>query len=143
MMIRKGALEDIDKIMELSRRAHEESPYRAHACDEDHIRRMVLLALTMPNFCVFLAEENGEIVGMVVGALSNNAFGMMTASDLITYSTRPGPGAFLYRRFLQWARSGPAVLITVSNSWGEARFDDFLSKNGLKQVGGLFVGETR
>ncbi len=140
-MIREAKITDLDKILELGQKAHEHSPYKELSCDSEHIRRLALLAITMPHFCAFLAEEQDQVIGMVVGGVNQNAFGMLTASDLITYTAKPGPGAHLYSRFVQWARKTPAVLITVSNSFENEKFDIFLSNIGLKRVGGLFIGE--
>lgn len=140
-MIRQATTSDLDNILALCRMAHAHSPYRDIELDEDHIRRMALLAIVMPHFCVFVSEQNGELEGLVVGGINQNAFGILTASDLITYTLKPGAGVHLYSRFLRWARKSPAALITVTNSFGNEKFDNFLRNVGLKRVGGMFIGE--
>lgn len=140
-MIRQATIDDLDNILALCRMAHQDSPYKAIALDEEHIRRLALLAITMPNFCVFLSVGSEGVTGLVVGGVNHNAFGIMTASDLITYTLKPGSGIHLYTRFLKWARQSPAELITVTNSFGNEKFDNFLRNVGLKQVGGMFIGE--
>ena len=139
-MIRDATTDDLEAMMELSRQAHQASPYRDVPSDQDYVRRLALIAITMPNFCAFVCEEESGITGLMVGCVKPNAFGMLTASDVIVYSTRPSAGGRLFKRFLNWANKMPADLITVTSSFGNEKFDKFLSNIGMKRIGGLYIG---
>lgn len=139
-MIRDATVDDLDDIMRLCRLAHQESPYKGIPCDEDYIWRLAQIAIHMPLFCAFVAEEEGEIIGLMVGAVKPNAFGMMTASDVIVYAIRPGPGVKLFSRFRDWAEQMPAKLTTVTSSFGNEKFDKYLENIGMQKIGGLYIG---
>lgn len=139
-MIRDATTEDLDAMLELSRQAHRASPYRDVPSDQDYVRRMALVAITMPNFCAFVSDEDGEITGLMVGCVKPNAFGMLTASDVIVYASKPGSGVKLFSRFIRWAKTMPANLITVTSSFGNEKFDHYLDNIGMKRIGGLFIG---
>ena len=142
-MIREATFKDIDAMMDLSRQAHQASPYKDVPSDQDYVRRMAMIAIQMPNFCAFVSDEEGEITGLMVGCVKPNAFGMLTASDVIVYAAKPGSGVRLFSRFLRWAKTMPAQLITVTSSFGNEKFDRYLDNIGMHRIGGLFINEQK
>lgn len=142
-MIRPATINDLDAMMELSHQAHMASPYKDVPSDQDYVRRMTLLAIVMPNFCAFVADEEGKIIGLMVGCVKPNAFGMMTASDVIVYASKPGPGTRLFSRFLRWAKTMPVELTAVTSSFGNEKFDHYLNNMGMQKIGGLFIDQPK
>lgn len=136
-------MDDLEAILELSHQAHKESPYKDVPSDQNYVRRMALMAITMPNFCVFVSDDDSTITGLMVGGVMPNAFGMLTASDVIVYASKPGPGVRLFARFIRWAKTMPADLITITSSFGNQKFDHYLDNIGMRRIGGLFISQHK
>jgi N-acetylglutamate synthase-like GNAT family acetyltransferase len=148
-MIRTATIEDIDRLLELGRMFHAESPeYRDVSFDDTKVRRVLTSMIENPTGVIFVAMQDDCIVGGIVGMLteywfSNEKF----ATDLAVFvdpETRNGIIASKLVIALRiWAtKMGARELkmpITAGiNTDGVARLYDAL---GMRSVGQTFVKE--
>ena len=137
-MIRRGTIDDVDDLVELAKLAHSLSPYKSVAYDETQIRRIALLSVSTDLMVCFVSDRNG-VVGVLIGGLGPNIWGAMTASDHMVFVKEPGDGPGLVKAFHEWANQF-GVLITMTNSFGDERYDRFLEGLGMMCIGKQFIG---
>ncbi len=118
--IRQATLDDIPMLMEMGKRMHQESPrFRMMDFSEDKCRQ--LGEALIPSGSIFIAEKEGEAVGMMIGFITEHYFGYdLMASDLAVYVVpehRGGSlGVRLIKVFEQWAEDNGARVITLGIS---------------------------
>lgn len=110
MIVRPAEPYDIEACIELGRALHQESPrYRDFPYNEDALYKLGELCLTNPDYAAFVAERDGEVVGVVSGALSTYFFcNLKFAADFTFYvkpECRGTSAAFrLLSAFSLWAK---------------------------------------
>ncbi len=151
MQIRRVTTEDIDEVLELGVLMHAESAYRFLPFDRDKVRRLLLsYAETPETRCMLAAEENGRIVGVFVGYLTDYFFcGEKLAMDVVLYVGRKYRGSSAARRLLRafcdWARARGAceVCLGVSTDVNAERTGKFYERMGFVRVGGIYKQRLR
>ncbi|EAB6210851.1 GNAT family N-acetyltransferase [Salmonella enterica subsp. enterica serovar Mississippi] len=116
-MIRVAQLGDIPKIIELGRELHEESCYSSQQFDTD-IAEQKIASLINGDGVVFLAEQDGVIIGGFAGGLSQQWFSKekiaFDYSLFISKSCRHGITALkLIRAFEYWAKEVGASRVVI------------------------------
>lgn len=110
MIVRPAEPYDVEACVELGRALHQESPrYRDFPYNEGAIYKLADLCFTNPDYAGFVAEKDGEVVGMVTGAMSNYFFcDLKFAADFTFYvkpECRGTSAAFrLLSAFCLWAK---------------------------------------
>jgi GNAT superfamily N-acetyltransferase len=78
MNIRHATAEDLDALIAMGQALHDESPRYQHMAYSPRKLRTLFGQLTgsilTPAGCVFVAERNGEVVGMTVGLIADRWF---------------------------------------------------------------------
>lgn len=118
--VRSGAFDDIPALLALSRAMHAESP-RFRGLPFDEVKVLTLLDALVRSGGVHIAENEGRLVGMVCGFVTEHFFGpVKIASDFALYVTPAHRGASvasrLVKAFETWARSMGADEITLGVS---------------------------
>jgi Acetyltransferase (GNAT) family len=138
---------DVEAYVGLARLLHGESEYRHLQFDHESIRRIGQHYLTRPNhMCLFLAERDGEIIGMLRAVISSLSYvvGGRIASALEFYVTpyaRGGAAALRLLRMLQrWAHAHQALSVNlyVTSGIRMKQTDSFLRKAGFHFTGGNY-----
>jgi len=149
-MIRTATIEDIDRLLELGRMFHAESPeYRDISFDDNKVRQVLTSMIENPQIgVIFVVTQSDRIVGGIVGMLTEYWFSdEKFATDLAVFvdpTTRHGVIASKLVIALRiWAaKMGARELkmpITAGiNTDGVARLYDAL---GMRSVGQTFVKE--
>ena len=142
-MIRQARISDLPGIRECAERLHAESPYRDVPGDLQTFAHTVGQCISNAFGFAMVAERDGKITGFMLGAAVPLWFSKKrSASDIVTYSERPGDGYRLIRAFIDWAWSLPNVIeITMAQSSGieVERTAKLYERAGLQRVGNLYT----
>ncbi len=138
--------EEIDTLIDLGQRMHDESAYAFLPYDRRKVRRLFEDYLADPaNFCVLVVRSENVAVGMLMGYISEYDFCDETiASDTVLYvlpqhrSWRAAAG--LVRGFREWAalRGARELCLGISSNVSVARTTKLYERLGLTYVGGTF-----
>lgn len=125
LKIRPVEPRDLELVLPLAKAMRDESPrYQRRRWSEDKVRMLVEYFASGPHGGAFVADEDGQIVGMVAGGAAEDFFGPdMFGADLVLYVTPEKRGSSaamrLVRAFETWCFANPAVTeITLGVSTG-------------------------
>jgi GNAT superfamily N-acetyltransferase len=123
IQIRDATSDDLDVFVSLGARMYEECTVSYPPVEEEHIRKYLDVAVTMPNvFLNLIAEDDGPI-GILTAVAGPYSFSpkLRTSSDILFVlpEKRGGRAAILLvGRFNEWADSIGAVNSTMSIATG-------------------------
>lgn len=86
-----------------------------------YLEAQLVKLISVPAGCVIIAEEMGEIVGVLVGAISGSLFSPAIVAEELMWWIEPefrGKGLPMMRMFEKWAKDSGAVMCIMSG------FDD-------------------
>ena len=146
MIIRPVKYEDIDEIIEMGARMHEESAYAFLPFDRDKVRHLITTYADNPDTrCGLVAEESNTLVGMFGGYLTNYFFcNEKLACDILLFVDQKYRGSSaavrLIRAFRDWAavRGAREVCLGVSTDINTERTGKFYERMGFTCVGGIY-----
>jgi len=147
MLVRPVEPADIETCVELGRLLHSESPHYCHLeYSEAKVSSLVEACITQPNFCGFVAEHDGEIVGMMAGVISQHFFSSFSfATDLTVFVKPESRGSTaairLITAFCIWAEAMKCNEIRCGVSTGirEEASDRMYKKFGFVERGTMYV----
>jgi ribosomal protein S18 acetylase RimI-like enzyme len=94
--------------------------------------------ITKENSCIFLAINNGEIIGYIAGSLRENpTYRIVTSMAVLeniiinTEYSGKGIGTKLYSAFVAWCKTKGVTRISVAVSAKNLRAVNFYHKNGF------------
>lgn len=129
-MIKQATLEDMDRLMELSRAFHQESIYVQIPFDDDTVRTALMQLISIGS--VFLNDH-----GFVAGTLTNLMFNrnVTVAAELAWYCPQ-GDGRELKEAFERWATAQGAIAVQFStfNNVYAAKLAKYLTDDGYAPV---------
>ncbi len=146
MTIRPPRQEDVQPLIAMSARMHEESAYSFLPFDSRKVERLIVAYVEQPQiYGGFVAENAGQLLGMIGGYVSQYFFCDETvATDMVLFVEKPFRSsaiAFgLIRAFEQWAFERGARELCLGTSTevcteGTGRLYEYM---GMKRVGGLY-----
>lgn len=146
MVIRPGRYEDIEQLIEMGERMHNEGAYAFLPFDREKVRRLMISYINdRETQCGLVAEEAGVVVGMFAGYVSDYFFcDEKVACDMILYVDREHRGSSaavrLIRAFRDWAgeRGSRELCLGVSTQINTETTGRFYEKMGLSLSGGLY-----
>jgi GNAT superfamily N-acetyltransferase len=146
MNVRTVRPEDIESLIGMGRRMHDEGAYKFLPFDAEKVRRLMEGIVARPDaWCGLVAEEGGVPVGMLGGYLTDYFFcHEKLACDLILFVERKWRGssaaARLIRAFQDWAdaRGAREVCMSVSTDVDAEAVGRFYRGMGFTQVGGVY-----
>lgn len=148
VIIRLAQNEDFPAMMALGRLLHGESGFRALPMDETRMLEIGRRGLKDGNPGLFVAERNGEIVGMAIVVLGEYYFSpIRSATVQLLYVHPDARGSWaaikLLRVIRKWAKQNQAqdLHVNVTTGIDPARTDRFLRTMGFRQTGGNYVME--
>lgn len=103
------------------------------------LRKTLKMMMRKPDFCVLMAERDGEPCGLLYGMVDQMLYSNTLYATDIEFAAEAG-GDQLLDHFREWAKgAGAKVLVMgVSNSGREQAKDRFFSKHGLTRTGGVY-----
>lgn len=151
-MIRPATLEDIPVLRALGRELYDETRFARLPFNEERGEATFALLIDggfqgCPG-CLFLAVEDGEIVGWIAGAVAPLWFSDATyAADLTLFVRREKRGglaaAQLVRAFVGWAAEQGAseVMLGLATEVHADRTGELYERLGLRRIGGVYLKE--
>jgi len=143
-MIRPATHNDIGAMLLLTERMHTESTYRVYPLAIDRMASL-FSALMAGQGCVFVAEADGRICGMMAGYCEESWFTTAkVAGEYGVYVTPEARGARhavgLVQAFRDWALAQGADLIQMGITTGitTERTADLYERLGFRRCGVIF-----
>ena len=140
--------DDIAAMMALGHMLHAESGYRSLPVVDERMAEMAERGLKDGNPGLFIAERNGQVIGMAVAVLGEYFFSpARTATVQMLYVHPDARGSWaaikLLRTLHKWAKQNDAhdLHVNVTTGIDTARTDRFLRTMGFRQTGGNYVFE--
>lgn len=129
-MIRNATPADFERVLPLFEKAHEESIFKGLELNEVSMRRTFVTLAVFEKGYARVIERNNQIVGCLVGCVSENQFGAIVAQDLFNYSERGTH--LLIKDFIRWAKGKDAVFVQITDYSKQERYGHLLERIGLK-----------
>lgn len=143
--VRKARLSDVEPFVELGKIMHEETAFAGIEWNPVKVRDFGILATQHSSFCVYVAEDNGIPVGMVIAEVVPYFFSdELRVCDHLWYVAkeyRGGPVAVkLIDKLIEFAKSkGVSEIYSgVSTSLDAEKTGALLENIGYKHLGGLY-----
>ena len=124
MVIRQPTIQDVDQLMRMCERMHQESVYSFLPFDSQKVRETIDSYLEQPGvYGSFVAEVDRELVGMVGGFVTDYFFSHeKMASDSVLFVEKPYRGTRaavrLIQAFERWAIASGARELCLGISTG-------------------------
>jgi GNAT superfamily N-acetyltransferase len=146
MVIRPGRHEDIERLIEMGERMHNEGAYSFLPFDHEKVRQLIISYINdSETSCGLVAEEHSIPIGMFAGFVTDYFFcSEKVACDMILYVDQEYRGSSaavrLIGAFRDWARERGAreVCLGVSTQINAETTGRFYEKMGLSLSGGLY-----
>lgn len=150
-MIREATIEDIPVLVKMSAAMQQESPRYQHVSFNANVMGNFLTGMIeSPDRCVFVAEDDGAVVGMFGGVMGQYFFSLDTnyACDIGLYVVPEMRGRrhayALLKEYEKWALgkgiSPMNITISVAAS-NDAKVHEFFTRLGFVHIGGLYRKE--
>jgi hypothetical protein len=144
LIVRKATFGDIPAILELGKTGHAQSENAQYEFDEQGARLLVASCVSQKALCAFVAEQDGRIVGFLLGQEDRLPYlKMRYATDLVLYAAHPGAGRRLVEVFTDWGlgqRKVDQMMLGVSfGGRSKTKAESFYTRLGFKPVGGIFI----
>tara|TARA_R100000700_G_scaffold4807_2_gene8221 strand:+ start:170 stop:625 length:456 start_codon:yes stop_codon:yes gene_type:complete len=145
MLYRKGVIEDTEQILVLGRQMHKESAFADLDWSDIKAANLFKTCVSNPNYCCFVVEKNGFLVGMIAGKVSEYFFGHdKILSDFVWFVDQENRGTMasirLLKMFIGFGKKWHVaeVCIGVSTQVLLDRTDKLLKKFDFENVGGTY-----
>ena len=147
MTARYAQNQDIEGAIELLAQMHTESPhYRNVTLDTGKLAAMLATLIESPDGFFVVAEDEGEIVGVMIGCICEYFFSSEKfASEICLYVQKDHRGSWAALRmtclFVEWAKACgvPHSVAGVSAHITDDRAEDFYVRLGFSPLGKTFV----
>ena len=146
MHIRRSNIDDIHQVVQILTDFHTESSFQDISLCVETLKANLMKALSVSSFCSIVAEDQGEILGYMLGRQGRYFFSKETAAWEEFVYVRPAfrgssAGRRLVRHFIDWARASGAskVHIGVNAGIDSARSGLFFERLGFTRTGEAFV----
>ena len=144
-MIRKAVNQDVSKIVDLCKEAHEESKITTAPLDPKTLRTNVQICVLSAEHLVLVVEVDDKIEGLIIGVTHQLWYSRKKqATDLFFYTSKrirgDGWGTKLMRRFIGWAKDNTGVkeiMLGVSSGIETDR-----TKTMYERMGAIRIGEN-
>lgn len=140
MLTRKATHEDTGNITKFLAQYHvEKSNLQDIPFNKESMTKAIGYYISNPRHVVFVAEDNEEITGVLMGSIEPFVFNEKRhwATDLVFVATKGG--AWLLKKFLAWAKLYKVDRIIMGVSTDMERSDELYAAVGMHRVGGMHV----
>jgi len=139
MIRRLTDVKHIPRLLEYGKKWHGKSSYAHLAFSYERSKATLKAAMLSPGSVVFAAFDEEKLCGALVGMIVEFPwFEESFATDLIFMADKYGDR--LFATFAKWARKHTKhIQMGVTSGLGTA--DKFYQAIGMKQIGGIYVGE--
>jgi GNAT superfamily N-acetyltransferase len=144
--VRKGTHADVPLMVAMGKNMHEESAFAPIAWDNEKTIRFSDNAISDNNFCVFLAELNNEIIGMIIGVVQPYYFSQETQLVDFLWYVKPEhrgttAGVELINAYIEFGKSKGCseVNMQIGTNIHPEKTGELLKKLNFTSVGGTYV----
>lgn len=148
-MIRAATLEDIAKIADLAEEMHPEGDYKNVPFCREMYENFLSIALPQDQYCLFLCEKDGEIIGAVMGSVFCYLFSpLIQAADMGFFVKKEHRGSMaaplLEKKYREWAvekgrQAGQTFIkVRLDVSTANTKAGAFYERLGYTCVGGNY-----
>lgn len=142
---RRAFPEDLPAIMALAKEMHAETSFRTISFSEPKAATEILSCILNPNMLVAVAEDQGQIVGIIAAFLDSPYFSEdLVVYDHIWYVGKEARGSMVGPRLLkhvaEWARlcGAKAVFVTLGSDVSQERVGKLVERLGYSRLGGYY-----
>jgi GNAT superfamily N-acetyltransferase len=148
MAVRKAEKSDLDRVFAMMEDMAQESVYREMPLNRPKMRAFLEHLIQNPATVLFVyTDEKGEVGGVYAGRVGDYWFSDSKAAFDVVFYVAPGcrgsgAAAELWTAFADWGRSMGAMHVWpgVSSGIAPEKAARFYLKQGVEQVGGVFLG---
>ena len=140
-MIRQAVLADKPHLLRLWKEGYADTPFNDMEYDNAYVEQ--LFAALLDNSDVVFArvvEQEGEVVGILIGVVDNNFWGVPIAQAIISYSRQETDK--LIRQFTTWAKDKGVKSVTVTTVPGKEKYKQLIETLGFKNSGNIYTKEV-
>ena len=142
---RDAGPKDVDDILQLAREMHAETSFKTLTFNDGKAALEIMECILSPYYFFCLAEQEGKVVGFIVGYLSQPLF----SEDLVVYDhawyvgksvRNTFIGVRLLKNLVRWSKiqNARALFVTTGSKVNEARVGKLVESQGFTQLGGYF-----
>lgn len=107
--------------------------------DEDFVKAVFEASIESEEMFCKVVEVNDEVVGILLGMVDLNMWGVLTAQTLISYSRHETDK--LLRQFIAWSKDQGAKQVTISTVPGNEKYERIVKGLKLTESGKLYTKE--
>lgn len=140
MSTRLATSADTQNIVKFLETYHaEESNLSDIPFDKGSMVKAIEYYIAMPKHACFIYEEEGKLEGVLMASIEPFMFNAKRkwATDLINVANKGG--AWLMKRFIEWAKMYKVDRIIMGISVKNPRTDGLYTAMGLEQTGGMYI----
>jgi GNAT superfamily N-acetyltransferase len=146
IVVRKSTYADVPLMVAMGRDMHKESAFAPIAWDNEKTIRFTDRAIANNNFCVFVAEVNTELVGMIIGAVQDYYFSQETELIDFLWYVKPKyrgttAGVELINSYVEFGKlkGCSEVTMRIGTNVHPEKTGKLLEKLNFTSVGGMYV----
>ena len=138
---------DIPIILEMGKQMHDTTSYENTDWCPLKVAELCINLINQPYMQAWIAESNGEPVGMFFGIIQEQYFGnTLKANDLLLYvlpEHRGGSHAYkMIQKYIQWSEScgvdREQICLGITTEVNEDAIDKFYVRMGFKRSGRIY-----
>lgn len=137
--VRRGTYTDVLTIVEYMRVYHTTSNLKDIEFNTTSMVATINHHVTARDHCVFIAEDSGDICGVLLGSTDCFIFNEKAKWATDTLFVAKQGGKLLLDMFKQWAFDKKVDRIIMGNSSGNVKVDTFYQEEALELTGGMYV----
>jgi GNAT superfamily N-acetyltransferase len=142
---RRALQGDLPALLALSKEMHAETSFRTLSFSDAKTATEILSAILNPNMLFVVAEDRGQILGMIAAYLDRPYF----SEDLVVYDHvwfvgKESRGSMVGPRLLkyvaEWARlcGAKSVFVTLGSDVSQERVGKLVERLGYSRLGGYY-----
>lgn len=139
-MIRHATINDKERLLLMWQEGYANTPFADMTYDADYVDQWFTLACTNPDtFFCRVVERRGDVVGILIGAVDRNFWGVPLGQALVSYSRTETDT--LLRQFVIWCKERGVKMVTVTTVPGKERYLQIVESLGFKESGRIYTKE--
>ena len=144
--IREATEQDIFDILVLGREFSKESP-KTHKWNKEKTEAFVINAIRNTNTTIIILEEDGEIVGFIVGLLSEMYMSYtIVATELAWFVSKDYRGKkgsiLLLKKFEEWAKKNNANYVCMGDIHNITNLEKLYTRMGYSKSETAYMKEV-
>lgn len=146
-IIREATIQDVENIEPMLHEMHSTTSYSSTHYDKYKVLHSLFKFIEAEQVCVFVAESEGELVGLFMGIVDAHWWGdTLTSSDLLLYvppeHRKKGFAGPLINKYIQWSLNlgvpSESISLGITTDVDVERTSKFYESVGFRKSGVIF-----